>query len=112
MLVRAPPVGRRPVSSRRIDPSLLVAGVAALGLLLVVIRWVSFPRYNGGGLSYDVGARYGIYLALIAGIAAVTAAVLAMRALRTNRLHRGLRRSTMLDRARSRRPEAPATPEE
>jgi hypothetical protein len=68
------------LSSARIDPSLLVACVAAVGLLLVVIRWVSFPRYNGaGGLSYDVGARYGIYLALIAGIAAVTAAVLAWR---------------------------------
>jgi hypothetical protein len=68
------------LAAPRIDPSLLVACVAAVGLLLVVIRWVSFPRYHGaGGLSYDVGARYGIYLALIAGIAAVTAAVLAWR---------------------------------
>jgi hypothetical protein len=68
------------LSAARIDPSLLVACVAAVGLLLVVIRWVSFPRYNSaGGLSYDVGARYGIYLALIAGIVAVTAAVLAWR---------------------------------
>jgi hypothetical protein len=68
------------LAAARVDPSLLVACVAAVGLLLVVIRWVSFPRYNGaGGLSYDVGARYGIYLALIAGIAAVTAAALAWR---------------------------------
>ena len=56
-------------------PSVVVAGVAAVGLLLVIIRWVSFPRYHG----YDVGARYGIYVALIAGIAEVTAAVKAMR---------------------------------
>jgi hypothetical protein len=64
----------------RVGPSLLVASVAALGLLLVVIRWVSFPTYHGaGGFSYDVGARYGVYVAVIGGIAAVTGAVLALR---------------------------------
>lgn len=70
------------LSGGQVDPSLLVAIVAAVGLLLVVIRWVSFPRYQASGLSYDVGARYGIYLALIAGIAEVTSAVMAMRASR------------------------------
>jgi len=59
-----------------IAPTVLVAGVAALGLLLVIIRWISFPRYHG----VDVGARYGIYLALIAGIVEVAAAVKEMRA--------------------------------
>jgi hypothetical protein len=59
-----------------IGPALLVAAVAALGLLLVVIRWISFPRYRG----VDVGARYGIYLALLAGIVEVAAAVMALRA--------------------------------
>ena len=64
----------------RVGPSLLVASVAALGLLLVVVRWVSFPTYHGAsGFSYDVGARYGVYVAVIGGIAAVTAAVLALR---------------------------------
>lgn len=64
----------------RVGPSMLVASIAALGLLLVVVRWVSFPTYHGaGGLSYDVGARYGVYLAVIAGIASVTAAVMALR---------------------------------
>lgn len=64
----------------RVPPSLLVASVAALGLLLVVIRWVSFPTYHGAtGYSYDVGARYGVYLAVIGGIVAVTAAVMALR---------------------------------
>jgi hypothetical protein len=58
----------------------LVAGVAALGLLLVIIRWVTFPRYHAVGISYGVGARYGIYIALIAGIAETAAAVMAMRA--------------------------------
>jgi hypothetical protein len=68
------------LSMGQVGPSVLVTGVAGLGLLLVIIRWVSFPRYNGAsGLSYDVGARYGIYLALIAGIAQVAAAVMEMR---------------------------------
>lgn len=56
-------------------PSVVVAGVAALGLLLVVIRWVSLPTYRG----YGVGAKYGLYVALIAGIAEVAAAVMQMR---------------------------------
>lgn len=62
--------------SADVRPEVLVAGVASLGLLLVVIRWASLPRYRG----FDVGARYGLYVALIAGIAEVTVAVLAMRA--------------------------------
>jgi hypothetical protein len=62
--------------STGVGPAVLVAGVSGLGLLLVIIRWISFPRYHGA----DVGARYGIYLALIAGIAEVAAAVSQMRA--------------------------------
>ena len=58
-----------------VGPALLVAGVAALGLLLVIIRWVSLPRYRG----LDVGAKYGLYIALIAGIAVVVAGVLELR---------------------------------
>jgi hypothetical protein len=59
-----------------VGPSVQVAAIAALGLLLVVIRWVSLPRYHGIG----VGARYGIYVALLAGIVEVAAAVMEMRA--------------------------------
>jgi hypothetical protein len=59
-----------------IGPAVLIAGLATLGLLLVIIRWSSFPRYRG----IDVGARYGIYIALIAGIVEVGAAVMEMRA--------------------------------
>lgn len=62
-----------------VGPSAFVVLVAGLGLLLVIIRWLSFPTYHASGLSANVGARYGIYLALIAGIAEVTAAVLEMR---------------------------------
>ncbi|HEY7422347.1 MAG TPA: hypothetical protein VH541_10075 [Gaiellaceae bacterium] len=64
----------------RVGSAVLVTGIAALGLLLVIIRWLSFPTYHTSGASYDVGARYGIFIALIAGIAEVVAAVLALRA--------------------------------
>jgi hypothetical protein len=57
-------------------PAVVVAAVSALGLLLVIIRWASLPRYQGFG----VGAKYGLYIALIAGLVEVTAAVMAMRA--------------------------------
>ena len=66
--------------SLQVGPSVLVAGIAGLGLLLMIIRWVSLPRYHISDLSYDAGARYGLYIALIAGIAEVAAAVTAMRA--------------------------------
>jgi hypothetical protein len=66
--------------SLQVGPSVLVAGIAALGLLLVIIRWTTLPRYHLSELSYDAGARYGLYFALIAGIAEVAAAVMAMRA--------------------------------
>jgi hypothetical protein len=66
--------------SLQVGPSVLVAGIAALGLLLVIIRWATLPRYHLSDLSYDAGARYGLYIALIAGIAEVAAAVMQMRA--------------------------------
>jgi hypothetical protein len=67
-------------STGSVGPAVLVAGVAGVGLLLVIIRWVSFPSVHAAGLSYNVGARYGIFLALIAGIAEVAASVMEMRA--------------------------------
>jgi hypothetical protein len=83
-------------------PSVLVAGVSAVGLLLVIIRWISFPRYHG----LDVGARYGIYIALIAGLAEVAAAVTAMRASGEQVPWAQSQQATEAP------PEAPATPEE
>lgn len=68
------------VGGERVGASVVVAGVAALGLLLVIIRWLSFPTYHASGFSADVGARYGIFFALIVGLAQVTAAVMTMRA--------------------------------
>jgi hypothetical protein len=68
------------LQATRVGPSLMVAGIAAVGLLLVIIRWLSFPSYHVSGVNYDVGARYGIYLALIVGIAELAAAVMELRA--------------------------------
>jgi len=60
-------------------PAVVVAGAAGLGLLLVLIRWLTLPRVNGG-LAGSIGAKYGIFIALIAGIVEVGAAVLEFRA--------------------------------
>jgi hypothetical protein len=60
-------------------PAVAVAGAGALGLLLVIIRWVTFPTVHAG-LAGSIGAKYGIYLALIAGVVEVGAAVIQFRA--------------------------------
>jgi hypothetical protein len=62
--------------SANVKPAVLVAGVATLGLLLVVVRWATLPHIHGSA----VGAAYGLYIALIAGICEVTVAVLELRA--------------------------------
>jgi len=59
-----------------VGPAVVVAGVSAIGLLLVIIRWLTFPTYPGIGL----GTKFGIYLALIAGIVEVGGAVIQFRA--------------------------------
>ena len=62
-----------------IGPSAFIVIVAGLGLLLVVIRWLSFPTFHVAGFPVNVGAPYGIYLAVIAGVAEVIAASIALR---------------------------------
>lgn len=62
-----------------VGPSVLVAGGAGLGLLLVVVRWLTLPSVRGGAAG-SIGAKYGIWLAIIAGIVEVAAAVVEMRA--------------------------------
>jgi hypothetical protein len=59
-------------------PAVAVAGAAALGLLLVVIRWLTLPRVHAG-LAGSVGARFGIWIAIIAGAVEVAGAVRALR---------------------------------
>jgi hypothetical protein len=62
-----------------VGPAVAVAGVAALGLLLVIIRWLSFPSVHAG-LAGSIGSKYGVWVALIAGIVEVGCAVVELRA--------------------------------
>lgn len=44
--------------------SRLAAGVAAIGLVLVIIRWVTLPSYSG----VETSASYGLWIAVAAGV--------------------------------------------
>ncbi|HZQ15898.1 MAG TPA: hypothetical protein VFA82_03905 [Gaiellaceae bacterium] len=58
-----------------VGPAAIVAGVSALGLLLVIIRWLTFPSVPG----LAIGSKYGVWIALIAGLAETAGAVVALR---------------------------------
>ncbi|MSQ35608.1 MAG: hypothetical protein EXR63_00480 [Dehalococcoidia bacterium] len=62
-----------------VGPAVLVAGAAAVGPVLIVLRWLTLPRVEGG-LAGSIGAKYGLYVALVAAIVEVGAAVVALRA--------------------------------
>ena len=62
-----------------VGPAVLTAGLAALGLLLVIIRWLTIPRV-GLGFAGHYGAKWGIWVAIIAGAVEVAAAVMQLRA--------------------------------
>jgi hypothetical protein len=59
-------------------PAVVVAGAAALGLLLVIVRWLTLPRVNGG-LVGSVGARFGIWIAIVAAAVELAGAVSVLR---------------------------------
>jgi hypothetical protein len=60
-------------------PAVTVAGGSAIGLALVLVRWLTLPRVHAG-LAGNVGPRFGIWVAMIAGIVEVVGAVLQFRA--------------------------------
>ena len=62
-----------------LGPSVVVAGVAILGLVLVIIRWLSLPHVHAGAAG-SIGSKYGVWLAIIAGAVEVGAAVAELRA--------------------------------
>lgn len=72
----------RSIQIQGIGPVLLILGIAALGTLIVIIRWITLPSGHGAALvtSYSYGPRIGIYLALILGIAQCVAALRLFRA--------------------------------
>ncbi len=59
-----------------VGSTIIVAGLAGLGLLLVLIRWISFPNAPAGS---HVGSKYGIWVAVIAGVVETAAAVMQVR---------------------------------
>jgi hypothetical protein len=62
-----------------VGPAVLVAGMASLGLALVLLRWLTLPRVHSG-LAGSIGAKYGIWLAIIAGAVEAAAAIAEFRA--------------------------------
>jgi hypothetical protein len=77
LLLRRLSVSLPPALNAR--PGVTLAGTAALGLLLVIIRWASLPSISGG-LAGSIGSKYGIWVAMIGGLVEVAGAVLALRA--------------------------------
>lgn len=61
-----------------LTPAVAVAAVAAVGLLLMIVRWLTIPSAPRG-FPGDYGADLGLYLALLAGIVEVVGAVLQFR---------------------------------
>ena len=61
-----------------LTPLVVTTGLAAVGLLLVVIRWASLPRGGGGilGRSFNYGPRVGIWLAVVMGVVEVVCAAI------------------------------------
>ena len=51
--------------------SRLAAGLAAAGLLLVIVRWATLPTFR----TVDTSASYGIWIALAAGVVETVAAI-------------------------------------
>jgi hypothetical protein len=62
-----------------VGPAVAVVGVAALGLLLVLIRWLTLPSVPAV-LKGTIGTKWGIWVAILAGIVEVACAVMELRA--------------------------------
>ena len=61
-----------------VGPAVVVAGAAALGLLLVILRWLTLPRVHAG-LAGSIGPKFGIFFAIIGGIVELVGAVVQFR---------------------------------
>ncbi len=61
-----------------IGPTVAVTGTAGVGLLLVLLRWVTLPSVHAGAAG-SIGPRFGIWLAVLAGIVEVGCAVASLR---------------------------------
>lgn len=67
------------VSKIGVGPTVVVLGAAALGTLIVIIRWVTLPSGSYALAAYTYGPKAGIYLTILAGLVEVGAAFLIFR---------------------------------
>ncbi len=65
----------------RFTPLVVTTGASAVGLALVIVRWITLPRASGGvlGRSFNYGPRVGIWLTLVVGVIQVACAVVLFR---------------------------------
>ena len=71
------------LSRIKAGPATVVMGASVIGTVLVLIRWISLPRAQGGvaGVAtYKYGPRVGIVLTLIVGIVQAISALSLFRA--------------------------------
>jgi hypothetical protein len=66
-----------------VGPAVAVLGAAALGSLIIILRWLTLPSGSSasgtGAFSFSWGPRIGLFLALLAGLAQVACAFLSFR---------------------------------
>jgi len=64
-----------------IGPAVTAAGAAVIGLAFVLLRWLTMPRRHIriGTSRVGYGAKFGIWLAILAGIVEAAAAVVELR---------------------------------
>ncbi len=67
------------LSKVKLHPAFVVMGAAVLGLVIVIIRWISLPRASYAGGAITEGARAGIYIAILAGAVQTFGAVTLFR---------------------------------
>lgn len=57
----------------------VTVGASTLGLLIVIIRWITLPSGGALGHTFNYGARAGIWVAALAGAVQVACAVILFR---------------------------------
>jgi hypothetical protein len=54
-------------------------GVSLLGLLIILVRWLTLPRGEGQGHSFQYGGRAGIWIAVFAAVVQVGVLIVVFR---------------------------------
>jgi hypothetical protein len=62
-----------------VSTSVATLGVSLLGLLIILVRWLTLPRGQGQGHFFQYGGRAGIWIAALAAAAQVGALLVVFR---------------------------------